>query len=287
MTRNATGPGAQVVALPRLWRTAAGALRALARVTVLAMAAQVLLADQLPNTLAQMRLFAALVLAPELAAWAIVRAYSATLSVEDGTLVLQQRGRRVEVTVAAIEAVEAWSLPLPAPGVSLVLDSGERLAEGIARVDAEALAAAMIAGGARVSLRDGAAGRAIAYSAARMRNPYGRLDHPLIKFLLFSLVPTLPAFRLHQYIAYGGTFGEYYTFGLRAYLIAFAIWWASWVINLVLCAGVLRVVVEAATALAVMIAPGAAPAARRVLELLARIVFYVGIPGAFLFQLAR
>ena len=59
----------------------------------------------------------------------------------------------------------------------------------------------------------------VALRAGAAREPGGRLEHPLLKFVVYSLVPTVPVFRLHQFITYGGAFGEYYTFGLKAYLL--------------------------------------------------------------------
>ena len=105
-----------------------------------------------------------------------------------------------------------------------------------------------------------------------------------MKFVLFPLIPALPAFRLHQYIAYGGTFGEYHTFGLQAYLTAFGIWWASWAIGLLLFAAALRVVIEAGTMLAVALRRGHEVEIRTWLEFLGRLLFYVGVPAAFLIR---
>ena len=52
----------------------------------------------------------------------------------------------------------------------------------------------------------------------------------------------LPAFRLHQHIAYGSTFGEYFhTFGLKAYLTTLLLWWATWAIGVATSAALLRV----------------------------------------------
>ena len=73
-----------------------------------------------------------------------------------------------------------------------------------------------------------------------------------MKFLVFPLLLAVPAFRLHQHIAYGATFGEYYTFGLGAYLTTFALWWATWAMGVVLCAAALRLAVEAGTIAAVL-----------------------------------
>jgi apolipoprotein N-acyltransferase len=99
---------------------------------------------------------------------------------------------------------------------------------------------------------------------------------------LFALVPTLPLFRLHQWIAYGGTFGEYYTYGLEAYLLGFAIYWATLTIDLVLYAAALRVVAEAVALPATYLAPARAERVRRVVEVANRVFYYGGVPALLL-----
>jgi len=121
--------------------------------------------------------------------------------------------------------------------------------------------------------------RAAVFAQDRLAIRRGRLDHPLAKFVLFPLVLAIPAFRLHQHIAYGSTFGEYYTFGLTAYLTTFALWWAAWAIGVVLCAAALRAAIEAGTLAAVLVRPGQALAVRRWLEGLGLAALYVGLPA--------
>jgi apolipoprotein N-acyltransferase len=112
----------------------------------------------------------------------------------------------------------------------------------------------------------------------------GRLDHPLAKFVVLPFVLAIPAFRLHQHIAFGSTFGEYYTFGLAAYLMAFALWWAAWAIGVVLCAAVLRAAIETGTLVAVLLRPGQAIGARRWLERLGLATLYLGLPAWLLLR---
>ncbi|MEO6171796.1 MAG: hypothetical protein ABIP02_01625 [Arenimonas sp.] len=112
-----------------------------------------------------------------------------------------------------------------------------------------------------------------------------RIDNFVLKFILFPLVPALPAFRLHQHIAYGGTFGEYQSFGLKAYLIALFIWWASWVIGMVLFAALLRAVIEAGTLLAISLHSEHAIDVRKSLEMLGHFFFYIGVPAWLLIKL--
>jgi len=179
--------------------------------------------------------------------------------------------------VACFVAVEPWRVPIPAEGAALRLASGGRWRYGLAHADAVALAHALAAAGAPV--QESAPSGATAYARARLAVRRGRLDHPLVKFVLFPLLLALPAFRLHQHIAYGSTFGEYYSFGLAAYLTTFALWWAAWAIGVVLFAAALRAVIEAGTLTAVWWRPASGVAARRVLEACGRAALYLSLPG--------
>ncbi len=85
--------------------------------------------------------------------------------------------------------------------------------------------------------------------------PATRLDHPLLKFVLLPLALALPAFHLHQHIAYGSALGEYYSFGLAAYLSAFGLWWAAWTIGVVLGAALVRTAIESASMLVAVLRP--------------------------------
>lgn len=282
----ATAFRAGVVALPPAWRAVAAALEVFARGSLLAMVAALLFAENPPtNPLAQMRMFAGLFLAPELAAWCIGRAFAGRLSVDNGTIVLEQTGQRAEIPVTSVTAVEAWPLPLPATGFSLRLESGRRWEDGIVCPDPAGVAEALVAQGGRASILETLASPAVTWARARLANRYGFLERPLVKFVIFALVPALPAFRLHQYITYGGTFGEYQMFGLQAYLLALGIWWVSWAIGLVLFAAVLRAAIEALTILLVLVMPAWTSGGRRILEVVGRLLYYVGVPAWLLIRL--
>ncbi|UUZ54285.1 hypothetical protein LP419_38930 [Massilia sp. H-1] len=99
------------------------------------------------NTLAQMRLFAALFLAPEVAAWCVLLLFSARATLENGTLVLTRGASRIAFAPAEIAALRFWSLPLPCPGLSLQLASGRSWRYGLALADPTLLAAALAAAG--------------------------------------------------------------------------------------------------------------------------------------------
>lgn len=276
---------AEAIVLAPVWRIAAGLLRAFAFCSLFWMGAALLFQSEQMNPLAQIRMFAALFLAPLAAAWCIARAFAATLRIEGDALVLEQRERRTEIPLKHIAALEPWTLPLPSTGVWLRMESGRRWSRGLALDDPAALVDALIHAGAPVSVAEASTGRALAYARTRLAVARHRLlDHPLVKFVLFPLVPALPAFRLHQHIAFGGTFGEYHTYGLQAYLTALGIWWASWAIGLVIFAALLRVIIETGTWLSVLLRRESAIEIRRMLEVLGRVVFYVGVPAWLLIR---
>jgi apolipoprotein N-acyltransferase len=274
----------RVCVLPPAARIVAGLLRAFARCSLLWMIAAVLLADGplQANTLAQLRTFAALVLAPEAAAWCILGAFAARLSIEDGALVLARGSRRLELALQDIGAIKRWRVPIPVDGAWLRLVSGERWRYGLAHADPAVLARALAAIGA--STQETTPIGTSTYAQARSAIRRGPLDRPLSKFVLFPLVLAVPAFRLHEHIAYGSTFGEYYTFGLSAYLTTFALWWAAWVMGVVLCAAAVRAVIEAGTLAAVRVRPQRSITTRRVLERLGLAALYVGMPAWLLFR---
>ena len=268
-----------VAVLPLAARVAAGALRAFARGGLLWMIAAVLLGDVAlqSNTLAQIRAFVALFLVPEAAAWCVLRAFAAQASIIDGALVLASGRRRLALPLADIAAVVAWRLTIPGPGLSLRLASGARWRHALALAHPAALAQALAAASGGAIARDDAS-RASAYATVSAALRRGRLAHPLVKFGLLPLLLAVPAFRLHQHIAYGATFGEYLSFGLKAWLATFALWWAAWTIAVVLCAAALRAAIEAGTLAGIALAPARALDARRVLEALGLAALYLGLP---------
>lgn len=273
------GAAFDVVVYPASWRLAAAVLKVVARGSLLVTAGLFLFSDQPPsNPLKQMRLFLGLFAAPELAAWCIARSLAGRASLVGDTLVLEQRDRRVEVPVEAIQAVEVWKLPLPRGGVNVRLGSGKRYPEGLAVADPASLVEALVAAGGDPSLRRGLELPMAVYARARVASPPRFLDHPVFKFVVFSLLPAVPAYRLHQYITFGGAFGEYYTFGLQAYLLGFALWWVSWALGLLVSAAALRAAVEVLALGTAFVAPGWAVAGRRVLEWVQRGLYYTPIP---------
>ena len=99
-----------------------------------------------------------------------------------------------------------------------------------------------------------------------------------MKFVLLPLLLAIPAFRLHQHITFGSSFGEYQAYGLTAYLAAFALWWAAWVFGVVVTAAGLRAAIEAGTLVTLFVRPGQAIDARRWFERLGLVALYLGVP---------
>jgi apolipoprotein N-acyltransferase len=276
---------ADVAVLPPAARVAAGVLRGFARVSLVWLGMAMLLGDAVPaNRLAHIRNFAVGFLAPEFAAWCVLRAFAAKATIDGGMLVLARGARRLQIAVRDIAAAEPWRLPLPGPGVWLRLSTGARWRYGLALANPLWLARSLAAAGGPPS-NDAPPARGAAYLQARTMVARGRLDRPLLKFGLFPLALALPAFRLHQHIAYGSAFGEYHTFGLKAYATTFAIWWAEWAMAVVLSAAALRVAIEAGSLLAVLLRPERAVDARQWLERLGLVALYIGLPMLLLLRI--
>lgn len=276
----------KVVVLTPAARLAAGLLRAFARGNLLWMGAAILLSDTLRgNTLAQLRTFTGFFLIPEAASWCILFAFTARASIENGALVLIRGAQRLELAVRNIVAVEPWRMPIPSSGTSLRLVSGERWQYGLMLANPTALARALISAGAPTQEKTPSC--ETTYAQARLAIRRGRIDQPLAKFFLFPIAFALPTFRLHQHIAYGSGFGEYYTFGLMAYLTSFALWWAAWAIGVVLIAAALRAAIEAGTLLTVVLRPGQVIDIRRWLERLGLATLYLGLPVWMLLHVFR
>jgi apolipoprotein N-acyltransferase len=128
-------------------------------------------------------------------------------------------------------------------------------------------------------VRERAGGVMQAYVQAGLGVRRSRLDHPIAKYVLLPLALAIPAFHLQQHIAYGGVLGEYYSFGLKAYLTAFTLWWAAWSIGVVLSQALLRAAIEAGTLLAALLRPGRAVDIRRWLQAVGHAALFLGLPA--------
>ena len=231
------------------------------------------------HSLSQLTWFAFGVILPALCGWWIRRRCTASMQLDAEALRLVGNGRTRVVPIREIVAITPWTVPMPTPGLSLRLASGTSLAAATGWRDPSQVASMLHHAGAPAITPTRNEALALAAARTRAEAPRWRIDHPWFKFGLFPLLLALPAFRLHQHIAYGGTFGEYYSFGLQAYLLALLIWWASWSIGMTLFGALLRVLVEL-TALAVLLMrPRNASGARYLLQGAARAIYFIGAPA--------
>ncbi|GAB2499406.1 apolipoprotein N-acyltransferase [Arenimonas alkanexedens] len=271
---------ANAVLLSPRWRALASGLRLVAAAGLAWLAADMLLRTGLQvQSLKQLWLFGAAVVLPLVAARAILRVFAARVRIEGVMLVLEQRHQRIEVPLASIASLSPWRLPWPDSGTDLVLGSGRRWARGLAIADPVALAKALTDAGAPARIADGAAARSATLASVRAAAGRPWFEHASVKFGLFPLLPALVAFRLHQVIAFGGTFGEAYTYGWGAWFIGLLAWWASWSLGLMLFAAALRIFVEAASLPSLVLMPSRAAAARLLLVWLARALYFIGVPA--------
>ncbi|MBN1205799.1 MAG: hypothetical protein JXB05_12855 [Myxococcaceae bacterium] len=218
-----------------------------------------------------------LTLVPRGLVWLLQRFTAATLHVEPTRLVLQLRTVRFELPLESITGLEPWRLPLPGSGVALRMKSGRRFQYGL---QVEAPAPLFAALGSALPT----AGAAAAHPSSRLgqaRHDFRRRlwDKPAIKFGLFPLLPTVIMFRAHQYITYGGPFGEYEVFGLGHYLRTFAGYWIGFATGLLLYASFWRILAEALAFPLTWLRPSRAGAVRQLAEWLCRLMYYVGFPA--------
>lgn len=251
------------------WRWAGVLLQGVAGATLAAFAGLWLFGDaSVLKPMLQLRLFVALVALPTAAWWLLRRAHAARVALRDDVLHVQGGGRSLRLPVAALD-VRPLRLPFPGTGLRVRGEGGDAVL--LLRDPVDVLHAL----GRSVELPRGCA----AYLAARGRHRGPRWDRAWLRTLLFPLLPAMFAFRLHQHIAYGGTFGEWQTFGATAWLTGAALWWAGWIVGLAVFAAVLRAVVEAACLAIAWGMPARAATARHVFEAGARAVYYLGVPA--------
>jgi hypothetical protein len=222
-------------------------------------------------------LMGALLLLPRALGWLLRRFTAGTLLVEPGQLVLQLRGVRFEIPLESITALEPWKLPLPGSGLALRMKSGRRFEYQLQVADPTALLAALAPRLPAAAPASGHAGSRFGQARHDWRRRFW--DKPAFKFGLFPLLPSAVMFRAHQYITFGGPFGEYDVAGLAAYLKTFAGFWHTFAIGLLMFAGVWRLVAELLAFALTWVLPSRAHGIRRAAEWLCRLVYYVGAPA--------
>jgi len=217
----------------------------------------------------------ALALLPELCARLVLRAFVATCRVEAGVLHIEGALRRFEVPCRTLDRAVLLRLPLPSPGLSLVLRSGAPLGVALAVADPAALLAALASAGVATPPEHDAPRE---FAAARTACPRRWWDGAVAKIVLASLVPGTVAFYAHQHIAFGALLGEYYLMGLRAWLASAGGYWLTSALYLVLWAGCFRLGLETLAWLGTFAAPLRAATLRRAGERSAVTLYYASIP---------
>lgn len=270
----------EVVLLTPIWRVATMWLRLCAALTLAWLAWRMLTIDGLQvNSALQVRAFAFGVALPLLLMWAIRHLHVARARVEDGKLVFVSPAQRIEIPLASVERLHlAWNGG-PGMALRLALASGRCWATTLALTDPSALSSRLKHAGRDVPWASAWSARIAEFAALRAAAHQRWLDHGAVKFLLFPLLLALPAFRLHQHIAFGGTFGEFHSYGAAAWLTGLLIWWIAWALGLMLLAAALRVAIESLAWIVFHSRRAAARAVRGHLERFARIAYYLGTPG--------
>lgn len=275
-----------VLALAPAWRAAFTLLRLGAAAGLLWLALDMWLRMGMQvNSAVQIRVFLFSVVLPCVAAWFLQRRCAGSLRIEAGYLVLDLPHQRIEVPLQQIIAIEPWRLPLPRGGLHLRLASGRRLSPAITIDDPMALQRSLAEAGSPAAIANGLPKRLSELAALRTAAPLRWFDAGWFKFGLFPLLIAMPAFRLHQMIAFGSIFGELYTYGPMAWLTGLGIWWASWTAGLMLFAAVLRVLIEVVNLTASAVGSSFAMDLRQRFETGARLLYFIGVPAFLLLSI--
>ncbi len=267
-----------VICYRRTWRLVAAALVAASAVGILLVLARIVRGGDPPLTVIPLLLLAVTMVAvPAVVAALLRRTFAAGISVDGDSVVVTRRDLRLEIPRSAIVAIEPWTIPLPTAGATMRLRSGAPFGWELGLETPRMLPRFLVdraAAGPRTDVT------APAFLHADARGAAGTLRwwQWLLKFPLLGLVPTMVVFNAHQWIAYGGTFGEYYQYGARPYLLTFLDYWTTVTIYLTLWAGAWRVLAEVVAWGVSRLAPGATVVVRRVVEAGCRVLYYGGVP---------
>ncbi|HYC57197.1 MAG TPA: hypothetical protein VEL28_19860 [Candidatus Binatia bacterium] len=264
----------------RTWRIAASALLGLSGLSLPFILALVLVASDPPVTPPLLlRLFVALSVLPAIAGHLLLRARTSSISVGASELALRGSGLTIEVPARAIDRIRPWIVPLPGPGFSVQLRSGQWLRYGIVTDDPFAILSVL----GRECQCDAAASAARhpLVTWAHARATYGRASPAalFLKFVIFALAPTAVLFNAHQHISFGGLLGQWNIVSPLAWLQTLVEYWLTLIVYLVLYAGVVRGIVELALVAVSWIRAAAAHGARRAGEVACQVLYYAGVPA--------
>jgi apolipoprotein N-acyltransferase len=276
MTPSIGGNTTMCLAYPPWVRVVLAALALWRWFAVWAVSALVLLATDPPITPPVLvRLSAVGIAAPFVLEQILRWRFRARTSSDGDTLVLEFRQFRLGIPRERLRGIEPWRVPLPAPGLSLLLADGTRLRERIEVADPYAWA--QVHGLPWETPASVLQQASVALAHSRAQQPRWRWYHYATKFAVFALLPAALLFQVHQHIAYGSLWGEYYLRGLSSYLRTWCVYYGTVVIDLLLYAGLWRSATEVALWLGCMFRPDLAPALRSLGERACSLGYYVGV----------
>jgi hypothetical protein len=208
----------------------------------------------------------------------------ARLEISPAHILVESARTRFEIPFSSVKAVEPLRLPLPGSALALVMQSGDRFRQRFELADPGVFLSAL---GARLP----SAEKALEHPTVR----YARARHlgrrrwywGFVKLFVLPLILTVILFRLHQFIVFGGPFGQYHLFGLGPYLRSFALLWAGTAGGLVVYAAVVRLVAEFLSFFFTYAAPSRDRLIRRVAEIFCLLAYFGLVPAYFLFFLLR
>lgn len=220
---------------------------------------------------------------PVFAAMLLRRAARATVAFGGDEIVLTVGATQYKIPITSVAEVRALKFPFPGPGVALIMKSGAPFRYRLELPDPIAFLSALpIPSAAAV-----AAHPAIAFGRERAllvrRGPL----YLILKYCIFPLVFAIIVFRLHQYIVFGGPFGQYRMFGLAAYLKSFVVEWVGWAGRLVVYGCVVRFTAELIALPLTWAVPSRARAFRRAVEIVCVVCYFVVVPAFVAFLLLR
>ncbi|MBN8230331.1 hypothetical protein JYK02_22740 [Corallococcus macrosporus] len=277
MTVDASGPFPVHAFTPRL--RALGALLHVVALGTLSYSTALLFKDVLAGTqtLLPEPLAAGLVVGaalPLIALRLLRLGTKATVTVRtEGLLLTQAGGAHFEIPFEALESIQPWRLPIPGPGLTLRLRTGRAFEQSLeVQAPMRLLAALGTWGEARIDPR-------VRYAQARSEKWRRRWYDQALKY---GLVPGVLAgifFRAHQYISFGGPFGELQMYGWTAYLTSYVRIWLPVFLALLLFGCFWRAFAEAFCFSAAWLGPSWARNVRIGAEWTCRALYYVALPA--------
>jgi apolipoprotein N-acyltransferase len=221
--------------------------------------------------------------APWLATALISRAVKAAVAVSESAIDVKLRGDQYTIPIASIVEIRALKIPFPWPGLVFIMKSGRPFRYRLLLADPGLLLSALPIPSAKAA----AAHPAVAFGRARSLLVRRGWLYLLFKYGVFPVVFAIIFFRLHQYIVFGGAFGQYHMFGLEAYLKSFATVWVGTVGQLVVYACAVRLAVELLAFPLTWAIPGRAHSLRRAAEIFVYLAYFGLVPAFIAFLLLR